>query len=298
MANVSCRASRLKRVEQRLNKLQSLCSLAGLVNDDITEPRTANAAGDLTARAGSNSSDGAQALQRKIELVEAPSTRNPKAPTWTFPHGAFLPASSTIPPSWESKCCAGDDDIVSSVNEPRVAPHRGSQLPSREQYRQTLSIIFADEAETRLLSELDMSGPPGRIATLELPPMDTTFLVVRHLLQHLNTIVPLYDEHAAFHLLEVCYKQNTTPEPDAAAYVYSLVALAYACSGDISLHAHESVERTAWTFFARASRYLPQLMAGDESLFSTQATLSMVRNKGLQNALVWFGAHKTIRRFS
>ena len=288
VANISCGASRLKKVEQRLNKLQSLCSLAGLVDSDRLDPLTINSDSTSAVLTESDGSKKPRSPSATREFPDARSTGSQGAPLWTFPHGAFLPASSTILSSWEGNRCAEVEKPTPSIDEPNGTPGRSWDLPPSEHYRQTLAIIFADGSETRVLSELDMSGPPGLNDMLELPPVDTTFLVVRHLLEHLNTIVPLYDEHAAFHLLEVCYKQNASPQPDVAAYVYSLVALAYACSGDTSLHTDESVERAAWTFFGRAARYVPQLMAGTESLLSTQATLSMVC---IRQERIFFNGH-------
>ena len=148
-------------------------------------------------------------------------------------------------------------------------------------YRRALAMIFADTNETGLLSELQ-SMTPSSISAI-LPPEEKTSAVLAHFFTHFDNLIPLYDESATYHLLEVYYGNPQFQSSDLTAYVYSIIARSYACS-EQAIACQET--STSWAFFNHAARYLPELIANEPGLLSIQALLGMV-NPPLRSGRDW-----------
>ena len=139
---------------------------------------------------------------------------------------------------------------------------------------QTLSMIFADTSETRLLEELPSMIPQS--TPVPLPPRDATYEALSNFFRYFDKLMPLFDEASTFHLIELFYGPTPFAKADLSAYIYAVIALAYACASQTVDSTPDQNEKTAWEFFGYAARHIPQLMAGEPGLLSTQALLGMV----------------------
>jgi len=140
---------------------------------------------------------------------------------------------------------------------------------------QTLSMIFADTGETQLLAELHKMDP--LFASVQLPPRDATYSSLTNYFHHFDIIMPVYDEATTFHLVDLFYGAPPNSSAELASYVYSVVAISYACNIHTTSSLAEESETTAWLFFSHAAQYIPRLMASVPGLLSVQALLGMVR---------------------
>lgn len=150
----------------------------------------------------------------------------------------------------------------------------GSMPADIEFHFQTLSTIFADTNETQLLADfphISLYSSP-----IPLPPRDATFSALTNFFSFFEHIMPIYDEATTFQLIELQYDTSPSTNPSLLAYVYSVVALSYACNVHAASVTLDEDEQIAWKYFGHAAHHIPQLMASKSSLLSIQAFLGMV----------------------
>lgn len=203
---------------------------------------------------------------------------------------AFLDDGVTSPhypdqrPSTASCAIAVSSEMQTRASQSNVhaAPESDSMhattLHDTTFHFETLAMVFADRSETKLLDELYSMVPS--LTPVPLPTQDAMYAAMTNFFRSFDKLIPLFDEASTFHLVELFYSPMPFVNPDLAAYIYSVVALSYACSSPAGTSSCtvEDVEQTAWKYFGHAATHIPQLMASQPGLLSIQALLGMVRS--------------------